>query len=121
MESTFVTAVHIRKVRHLENIDIPLSTDVRKNLILTGKNGSGKTSVLDTLAHHLDFLVSNDFLTERECTSRLQSAQKDLEKIIIDDSHIRQRDQKKKVIEVYQKELSNWITGVVADCSSYST
>lgn len=121
MESTFVTAMHICNVRHLENIDIPLSIDMRKNLILTGKNGSGKTSVLDALARHLNFLVSDDFLTERECTSRLQSAQKDLEKIDIDDSHIRQRDQNKKVIEVYQKKLSNWITGVVADCSSYST
>ena len=49
MEPTFLTGIHIHKVRHLENIDIPLSAAARKNLILTGKNGSGKTSVLNAL------------------------------------------------------------------------
>lgn len=50
MEQTFLTGIHINKVRHLSNIYIPLSSDTRKNLILTGKNGSGKTSVLEKLA-----------------------------------------------------------------------
>ena len=50
MEQTFLTGIHINKVRHLQNIDIPLSAVTRKNLILTGKNGSGKTSVLEKLA-----------------------------------------------------------------------
>lgn len=46
MEDVFVSNIHINKVRHLENLDIPLSTSERKHLILTGKNGSGKTSAL---------------------------------------------------------------------------
>lgn len=50
MEQTFLTGIHINKIRHLSNIYIPLSADTRKNLILTGKNGSGKTSVLEKLA-----------------------------------------------------------------------
>ncbi len=50
MEQTFLTGIHINKIRHLSNIYIPLSADTRKNLILTGKNGSGKTSVLENLA-----------------------------------------------------------------------
>lgn len=49
MEDVFVSNIHINKVRHLENLDIPLSTSERKHLILTGKNGSGKTSLLITL------------------------------------------------------------------------
>lgn len=53
MEPTFLTAIHIHKVRHLTDIDIPLSSNVRKNLILTGKNGSGKTSVLDALSGNI--------------------------------------------------------------------
>lgn len=53
MEPTFLTAIHIRKVRHLTDIDIPLSSDVRKNLILTGKNGSGKTSILEMIAQNI--------------------------------------------------------------------
>lgn len=53
MEATFLTAIHINKVRHLRDIDIPLSSDTRKNLILTGKNGSGKTSVLAAISSNV--------------------------------------------------------------------
>jgi len=47
MRNTFITKIHIGKVRHLENVDIVLSENERKHLILTGKNGCGKTSVLE--------------------------------------------------------------------------
>ncbi|SFV67643.1 Putative ATP binding protein SugR [hydrothermal vent metagenome] len=46
--SNFITDIKIKKVRHLENIDIKLG-DEKKHLILTGKNGCGKTSVLEEL------------------------------------------------------------------------
>ena len=46
MEDVFIRNIKINKVRHLENLEIPLSDTERKHLILTGKNGSGKTSVL---------------------------------------------------------------------------
>ncbi|MCL2873675.1 MAG: AAA family ATPase [Defluviitaleaceae bacterium] len=49
MDNTFITKIHIGKVRHLENIDIETSDTQRKHLILTGKNGSGKTSLLETM------------------------------------------------------------------------
>jgi len=49
MQNTFITKIHIDKVRHLENVDIVLSDTERKHLILTGKNGSGKTSLLETM------------------------------------------------------------------------
>ncbi len=49
MEDIFISHIHINEVRHLKNIDIPLSEEKRQHLILTGKNGSGKTSVLQEL------------------------------------------------------------------------
>jgi predicted ATPase len=49
MQDVFVTKIHIEKVRHLENVDIMLSDTERKHLILTGKNGSGKTSLLESI------------------------------------------------------------------------
>ena len=52
-QEVFITDITIHKVRHLENIRIPLSEDERKHLILTGKNGSGKTSVLESLKNHI--------------------------------------------------------------------
>lgn len=49
MERLFITELQIMNVRHLKDICIPLSKDKMKHLILTGKNGSGKTSVLEYL------------------------------------------------------------------------
>jgi predicted ATPase len=49
MNDIFITKVQIEKVRHLKNLTIPLSDTERKHLILTGKNGSGKTSVLESV------------------------------------------------------------------------
>lgn len=46
MNNVFITGIEIENVRHLENISIKLSDDTFKHLILTGKNGSGKTSLL---------------------------------------------------------------------------
>ena len=71
MESTFATALHIRKVRHLENIEIPLDGRNRKNLLLTGKSGSGKTSVLEELVSHLEYIVSESFYTEEMCRAKI--------------------------------------------------
>ena len=45
----YITKIKINKVRHLKNIEIPLSNDECKHLIITGKNGSGKTSLLEAL------------------------------------------------------------------------
>lgn len=57
MEKLFITSVTIESVRHLKDITIPLSEEKPKHLILTGRNGSGKTSVLEALANHLDAVV----------------------------------------------------------------
>ncbi len=46
MESIFIQEINIKKVRHLTNITIPISQIEKKHLLLTGKNGSGKTSLL---------------------------------------------------------------------------
>lgn len=50
MNQAYITNIIIDHVRHLKDIEIPLSENRMKHLIITGKNGSGKTSLLDTLA-----------------------------------------------------------------------
>ncbi len=57
MDSIFIKHINIEKVRHLRNIEINLtdgemSKEVR-HILLTGKNGSGKTSVLDAIEKQL--------------------------------------------------------------------
>ena len=53
MDRIFISELKIEHVRHLKDIRIPLSNDKMKHLILTGKNGSGKTSVLEALGRNL--------------------------------------------------------------------
>ena len=48
----FITEINIINVRHLKDIVINLREDKRTHLILTGKNGSGKTSVLEALKEY---------------------------------------------------------------------
>jgi predicted ATP-binding protein involved in virulence len=50
----FITNIHIGNVRHLLNVDIALSNNERRHLILTGKNGCGKTSLLEAMARFFD-------------------------------------------------------------------
>lgn len=57
MEHIFITNLAIKKIRHLKNIFIPLSEERIRHVILTGKNGSGKTSVVETLAGYLDIII----------------------------------------------------------------
>jgi len=59
MEQVFIDNLIIHKARHLENIVIQISTTERKHLILTGKNGSGKTTVLVAMKNLLHNIMSN--------------------------------------------------------------
>lgn len=54
MEELFLNKILIKSVMHIKNVDIPLSKTGRKNLIITGKNGVGKTSFLVALKRHLE-------------------------------------------------------------------
>ena len=56
---SFIRLIRITKLRHLENIEIVLSDVERKHLMLTGKNGSGKTSLLEKIADCLKTVVTN--------------------------------------------------------------
>ena len=62
MNHLYITNIHIDKVRHLQDIDIPVgSVENRKHLILTGRNGSGKTSLLEAVKGYLNSVsTTND-------------------------------------------------------------
>lgn len=46
MKEYFISEINIKKLYHLSDIKIKLDSTRRQNLLLTGKNGSGKTSLL---------------------------------------------------------------------------
>jgi len=53
MEEIFIKNIIINSVRHLKDLTIPLSDTERKHLMITGKNGSGKTSLLEAMKNDL--------------------------------------------------------------------
>ena len=57
--SRYIKNIHINKVRHLKDINIPLDKEDYPHLMITGKNGSGKTSLLNAIANHIE-RVAND-------------------------------------------------------------
>ena len=57
----YITQINIEKLRHLSNIAISLNSEQRQNLIITGKNGSGKTSLLIALQKYLKAINDNNF------------------------------------------------------------
>ncbi len=75
MIDTYITSLKIKKIRHLENVEILISDEKRKHLILTGKNGSGKTSVLDEvkLCFSVEFFGGNDDLDIKYSNLNLNS------------------------------------------------
>ncbi|MBI9064183.1 MAG: hypothetical protein JEZ14_19510 [Marinilabiliaceae bacterium] len=62
MMSYFLTAIQINKIFHLENIHIPIDENEKKHLIITGKNGCGKTSLLLALKDFLNLIISDSGL-----------------------------------------------------------
>lgn len=121
MESTYITAVHIQRVRHLTDIIIPLSLNERKNLILTGKNGSGKTSVLNSLCSHLADVVENSIQEHplREICEQNIACYK--EKVAQEATTEAERYAKQRAqVELinWQAKLKYWTEGVKIDTSS---
>ena len=50
----YIKEIHINKLFHLQDISIPIADEKSPHLILTGKNGSGKTVLLNAIAEFLD-------------------------------------------------------------------
>lgn len=124
MEKTFLTEITIKKVRHLENISIPLDTNKRKHLILTGKNGSGKTSVLKAAVKYIQSFLG-------ECGTSLEHAQmmynfsKDdfdkLNKFKDSEENRKKNFDAKKKLDFWEAELKKLDSGIILHSTSNTT
>ncbi|MBR5911540.1 MAG: AAA family ATPase [Bacteroidales bacterium] len=59
----FIKNIHINKLFHLENFDIPIANEKYPHLIITGKNGSGKTVLLNAIATFFDNIKDDTSLS----------------------------------------------------------
>ena len=55
----WIKNIHINKLFHLNDFDIPISREEFPHLIITGKNGSGKTVLLNAISDFLN-IIKND-------------------------------------------------------------
>jgi predicted ATP-binding protein involved in virulence len=51
--TVYIKSIEIQKIRHLENVNINICEKGKRHLIITGKNGSGKTTVLENIKNYL--------------------------------------------------------------------
>ena len=59
----WIKSIHIDKIRHLEDFDIPICDDAApRHLMITGPNGSGKTSLLIAMKNLLEKIGNDDNL-----------------------------------------------------------
>lgn len=67
--SNFITKIQVNKIFHLKDFTIPLSETEKKHLLITGKNGSGKTILLNAIIEHLNTICRDEscsFLNARK-------------------------------------------------------
>lgn len=119
MEQTYMTEIDIQKVRHLSDVHIPFFGDdskpERKHLILTGKNGSGKTSVLHALMQQLEYIVSDDYAPLEECEKMVAQLEVDINDI---NTHSVKRFAAEHKLPVWRDKLEKARNGITADFTS---
>ena len=110
MKDVFITKLILEKVRNLSRIEIPLSSENRKHLIFTGKNGSGKTTILDGLAWYLNQLALTNKLV---CNENVLLAERKLLKTLEKQGKPEEVLKQKKEVEKYEQiveEIKNGFT-----------
>lgn len=101
MNQAYITNIEINHVRHLKNIEIPLSEGKMKHLIITGKNGCGKTSLLDALAAYLDVITHPE--SYRECKKKLEKSKEELQNVISRENASEELEKIQRRIDYYEK------------------
>ena len=99
----FINKIHINKLFHLNNVDIPIEKKKYPHLIITGKNGSGKTVLLNAIADFLNQIKDKanlNFLQYRESLLSLQKRQNKCHDQI-------ERMQNKQFIDNYQRWIDD--------------
>lgn len=108
----YIKNIHINHLYHLHDFDIPIADKKMPHLMLTGKNGSGKTVLLNAIATFLDIVRNDkslDFTKYREHLeynrNRLNREMKDAQELM----------QTKNNINFYQSQIDKMFGQVELD------
>ena len=98
----FIKNIHINKLFHLNDIDIPIADEKCPHLIITGKNGSGKTVLLNAISDFFDIIKKDTSLNFLKYKSDLEYWVNYLKSVSAQEEKIRAQ----KEIDDYKKYIS---------------
>lgn len=104
----FIKNIHINKLFHLENIDIPIANEKYPHLIITGKNGSGKTVLLNAIATFFDNIKEDTSLSFLKADSYVGLWEKQLRERVAESDKAHARMMLKQ-----SQERVEWLFGKV--------
>jgi predicted ATP-binding protein involved in virulence len=74
----YINKIIVNHSRNVKNLTIPFSTENRQHLILTGKNGSGKTSLLLELNKYLTQIDNGNFQSLQQMQQAIKQQKQNL-------------------------------------------
>lgn len=81
IKGNFISKIYIKNVRNISNVEINLSKYDKKHLILTGKNGSGKTSVLQEFKKFMKSVENNEVQYTYQCKEKIDDLHSKIDRV----------------------------------------
>ena len=98
----FIKQIHINQLFHLNDIDIPIADEKSPHLLITGKNGSGKTVLMNAISDFFDIIKNDTSLQFMRYEKILDNYNNQLQRATSQEDKI--RNQKK--IDYYTSQLN---------------
>lgn len=71
----YITKISVNRLFHLGGFEIPVSDDAFPHLIITGRNGSGKTVLLNAVADYLESAKDGGAVDESKVSVEFSDAE----------------------------------------------
>lgn len=114
MEHIYVKKIKVNNLFHLHNFDIELGSEDTPHLILTGRNGSGKTVLLNAISDFLDKIKKDTDLVFTKIEGWLTSFKRDYTQATTDQERLESKNRLDRV----QKQYNNLYSKVDLEFSN---
>ena len=101
----FIKNIKINKLFHLNNFDISIDDEEYPNLIITGKNGSGKTILLNSISDFLDKIKGDTTMNFLSYCKNIEYYEDELKKSSLDD---RTRMTYNSILQMQQNQYNSF-------------
>ena len=99
----FINNIHINKLFHLSDFDIPVADEKFPHLIITGKNGSGKTILLNAVSDFLNKIKDDKAMHFLGYYKSLETCNK----ILKETTDEQARRQTQQNVDFFSREIEN--------------